>query len=157
MLPNRISASLSQDDRDAVMEAIKTIKERLPFLVTLSTEQIKELPKAGAKARDFSQKALEIVTQNPDIMPRSFDIEEMRKDVELHQAFEPVYLAFVQLMDAIESTHTLIRSESYSSALMVYTQAKTLGKDLGLGTSADLLGQLFARKVKPGPEPQTTK
>ncbi len=40
---NRISASLSQADLQAVMSAIDTIRQKLPFLVDLSPEAIPSL------------------------------------------------------------------------------------------------------------------
>ena len=39
MAENRISASLAPADREAVMQAIATIREKLPFLVDLTTEE----------------------------------------------------------------------------------------------------------------------
>lgn len=36
MAENRISASLAPADKEAVMQAIATIKEKLPFLVDLT-------------------------------------------------------------------------------------------------------------------------
>ncbi|MEH1821491.1 MAG: hypothetical protein V7L31_20825 [Nostoc sp.] len=41
-----ISATLAQTDRDAVLQAITTIKEKLPFLVDLSADDRKTLPSA---------------------------------------------------------------------------------------------------------------
>lgn len=157
MLPNRISAELSDADRDEVLAAIETIKKKLPFLVTLSKKEAKSLPKAGAKTRDFSVKTLEVATQNPDIMPRNFNLEEMRKDVELYQAFESIYLAMLQLMEGISSTYMLIRSETYSGGLMIYTQSKLQGKELGLEAANDMLAQLFARKFKTDSDPTDDK
>ena len=54
MSDNRISASLSQADRDAVMKAIATIREKLPFLVDLTTEE----------RRALTGKPIGIATQN---------------------------------------------------------------------------------------------
>jgi len=36
-LENRVSASLSQADKDAVMAALATIKAKLPFLIDITT------------------------------------------------------------------------------------------------------------------------
>jgi len=76
-----ISATLTQADREAVMTAVATIKEKLPFLIDLTADDRKALPKMGDKSRAFVTKALEVATQNPDFLPRSFDLEELRKDV----------------------------------------------------------------------------
>lgn len=83
MSTTSISATLAQTQRDAVFQAIATIKENLPFLVDLSADDRKALPKMGDKSRAFVSKALEVATQNPEFLPRSFDIDEMRKDVQL--------------------------------------------------------------------------
>ncbi|QSJ21172.1 hypothetical protein JYQ62_37400 [Nostoc sp. UHCC 0702] len=53
MADTRISASLSPADREAVMDAIATIKDKLPFLVDLTTEKRRTLPKMGDKSRAF--------------------------------------------------------------------------------------------------------
>lgn len=86
-----ISAVLTQADRDAVMDAVATIKAKLPFLVDLSADDRKALPKMGDKSRAFVSKALEVATQNPDFLPRSFNLEELRKDVQLFEALYPLY------------------------------------------------------------------
>ncbi|BAZ66295.1 hypothetical protein NIES4106_10450 [Fischerella sp. NIES-4106] len=62
--------------------AITTIKQKLAFLIDLSNEERKALPKMGNKSRAFVSKALEVATQNSEFLPRSFDLEEMRKDVQ---------------------------------------------------------------------------
>lgn len=151
MVPNRISAELSKEDQEEILAAIETIRKKLPFLITLSKKEMKKLPKASAKSKDFSLQSLEIGTQNQDILPRGFDIEEMRKDVELEKQYEPIYLALRQLMTEAESTHLLLRTEVFMASLLIYGQLKTLGKAMGLESSADLLGQLFARKIKSDP------
>lgn len=61
MTTNHISATLAQKDREAVLTAIATIKEKLPFLVDLTLEQRKSLPKMGDKSRAFVSKAMEVL------------------------------------------------------------------------------------------------
>jgi hypothetical protein len=80
MANNRISASISQKDREAVMEAIAIIKEKLPFLIDLTADERKSLPKLGDKSRAFVIKALEVATQNPDFLPRSFNVNDHPTD-----------------------------------------------------------------------------
>jgi hypothetical protein len=68
MSENRISATLSQTDVDAILGAIKTIKEKLPFLVHLTVNERLELNKRD-RSRNFVDKALEVAAQNPNILP----------------------------------------------------------------------------------------
>lgn len=53
MAQNRISASLSTSDRDAVLAAITQIRQKLPFLIDLTADERRALPKLGDKSRAF--------------------------------------------------------------------------------------------------------
>ncbi len=146
MTTNRISASISKADREAVMQAIATIKEKLPFLVDLTIEERKSLPKLGDKSRGFVSKALEIAAQNPDFLPRSFDLDEMRRDVELFEALYPILLSLTQLQELVDDTFVAVGSEAYAAGLMVYNYAKASGKGTGLDVALDDMGRRFTRK-----------
>jgi len=146
MPDNRISATLSQADRQAVLDAINTIRTKLPFLIDLSPEERQTLPKMGDKSRGFVSQALEVATQNTDILPRSFDVEEMRKDVELLVALAPVLAALAQLNELVDDTVVAVGSEAYAAALLIYQYARAAGKGAALDTALDSLGQRFARK-----------
>lgn len=148
MSDNRISATLSQADRDAVMKAIATIREKLPFLVDLTAEERRALPKMGDKSRAFVSKALEVATQNQDFLPRSFDLEEMRRDVEMFEALYPLLLALNQLQELMDDTYVAVGSEAYAAALLVYNYAKASGKGAGLDAVVDEMGRRFARKSR---------
>lgn len=148
MSDNRISASLSQADREAVMKAIATIREKLPFLVDLTTEERRALPKMGDKSRAFVSKALEVATQNQDFLPRSFDLEEMRRDVEMFEALYPLLLSLNQLQELMDDTYVAVGSEAYAAALLVYNYAKASGKGAGLDAVVDEMGRRFARKSR---------
>lgn len=146
MADNQISASLTPEDKQEILGAIATIKEKLPFLTGLSTEESKSLLRLGDKSRGFVAKALEVATQNPDFLPRSFDIEEMQKDVELFEALYPVALALGQLQELLDDTMALAGSEAYMAALAVYNYAKATKGDAGLDAAVDDMARRFARK-----------
>jgi hypothetical protein len=143
-----ISATLSQTDRDSLMAAITTIKAKLPFLIDLSAEERKALPKMGDKSRAFVSRALEVATQNPDFLPRSFDLEEMRKDVQLFEALFPLLMALTQLQELVDDTCLAVGSEAYASALQVYSYAKASGQGSGLDSVIGEMGQRFAKKPR---------
>lgn len=146
MLDNRISASLSQADQQAILAAVNTIREKLPFLIDLTPEERRTLPRMGDKSRGFVAQALEVATLNPDILPRSFDVSEMRKDVDLLSALSPVMTALSQLSELVDDTYMAVGSEAYASALLVYQFARTGGKGSALDGALDALSQRFARK-----------
>ena len=152
MATNQFSTTLTPADRDAVMAAIATIKEKLPFLIDLTPEQRKSLPKMGDKSRAFVSKALEVAAQNPDFLPRNFDLDEMRKDVQLFEQLYPLVLSLTQLQELVDDTCVAVGSEAFAAALLVYNYAKASGEGTGLNTLVEDMGQRFARKsrkVKP--------
>ncbi|ASC70805.1 hypothetical protein XM38_017520 [Halomicronema hongdechloris C2206] len=144
MANNQVSASLSASDQAAVLSAIAQIKASMDFLIDLTIQDRKQLPKMGDKSRAFVGRALEVATQNPDFLPRSFDVEEMRRDVELTTAMEPVVLALKQLYELVDDTYMAVGSEAYAAALSVYTYAKASDKGAGLDTAMKDLGIRFA-------------
>ncbi|MFN6569705.1 hypothetical protein [Dendronalium sp. ChiSLP03b] len=148
MPENQISASLTLANREAVMDAIATIKDKLPFLIDLTTEERRTLPKMGDKSRAFVSKALEVATQNPDFLPRSFDVDEMRRDIELFEALYPVLLSLTQLQELVDDTYLAVGSEAFAAGLMVYNYAKASSKGTGLESMVDDMGRRFARKPR---------
>ena len=156
MATNQFSTTLSQKDRDEVMAAIATIKEKLPFLIDLTPEQRQSLPKMGDKSRAFVSKALEVATQNPDFLPRNFDLAEMRKDVQLFEQLYPILLSLGQLQDLVDDTCLAVGSEAFAAALLVYNYAKASGEGSGLDTLIEDMGQRFARKPRKAKPQETT-
>lgn len=150
MTNNRISAEISAPDRQAVMEAIATIRNVLPFLIDVSPDDRRAMPKLGDRNRAFTRKALEIATHTPDFLPRSFDIDEMRRDLELFEALQPMLLALVQLQELIEDTAVTAGSEAYVAALEVYRYAKANGSVAGLDNLTETMSQRFTYSTPRG-------
>jgi len=148
MMTNQISATLTQTDRDAALAAIATLKEKLPFLIDLTTEERRSLPKMGDKSRAFVGKALEVARQNPDFLPRSFDLDEMKRDVDLFESMYPIFLALTQLQELVDDTVVAVGSDAYAAALLIYNFAKASGKGAGLDAVADEMSKRFARKSR---------
>jgi hypothetical protein len=151
MPENRVSAQLGEAERQAVFAAIQTIRQKLPFLIDLTTEERRTLPRIGDKSRGFVEQALQVAEQNPDILPRTFDVGEMRNDVELLSALSSVHTAVSQLNELIDDTVMAVGSEAYAASLLVYQFARSAGKGSALDTALDALGQRFARKSRSTP------
>jgi len=135
------------------LDALKLIETKLPFLVDLTVEERKALPKLGDKSRGFVERASELSAQASDFLPRSFDVDELRKDAALFTTLFTIRQAVMILLDKIEDTYYLAGSEAYSAALVVYQFAKNspVGTE-GLDSVVDELGKRFARKSKGKPD-----
>ena len=143
MTDNRVSANLSPEDIAAVQEAIVTLKQKLPFLIGLTKEERISMLKLGDKSRAFVQKTMELVKQNQDFLPRSFDVEEMQKDVDLFNDLYPILLSLQQLNEQVEDTLMVVGSEAYAAALVAYRYAKDANMGAGLDGVLDDIGRRF--------------
>lgn len=145
-----ISGEILPEQQQAVINAINVIQTNLPFLIDLTTDERRTLPKMGDKSRAFVDQGLVVATQNEGILPRNFDPDAYRRDVTLVRQLEPIVLAMRQLMKRIEDTFLAAGSDAYGQTLVVYQAAKLAGKDGSLDEHLDSLSRRFARK-SPGP------
>lgn len=83
MNQNKVSTTLSDADATAVLAALTTVRQKLPFLVDLTPEDRRNLPKMGDKSRGFVSAALTVAMQNGDLLPHSFDVAEFQRDADL--------------------------------------------------------------------------
>ena len=102
MNTNRVSATLLTADQEAVMTALGVIRQKLPFLIDLTTAERVILPKLGDKTQPFVKKAVDIARQHPELLPAGF-LEEMRKDAQLLESLSPIRLAIDLLQKQIYS------------------------------------------------------
>ncbi len=151
-MENRVSANLSQADKDAVMAALATIKAKLSFLIDIPTEERRTMLKIGDKSRVFVQKTMELVSQNDGFLPRAFEVEEMQKDVQLLNDLYPMLQAVNQLQELMDDTVMVVGSEAYAAALVAYRYAKDSGLGAGRDSVVDDIGRRFARKSKKAEE-----
>lgn len=145
---NLVSASLSAADAQAVLDAIATIRQKLPFLKAFTTEERQSLPKLGAKSRDFVGRALELGAQNLDSLPRGLDLDEARRDLALRDALLPLTHAVTQLAGLLQDTESAAGSDAYAAALVIYQSLRRNGDNTGLDDALDALGQRFAKKSR---------
>ena len=145
MITNRISAALSTTDQETVMQAIATIREKLPFLIDLTRNERVSLTKLGDKSQGFVKRAFELATQSTDLIPQTL-IDEMRKDTELLDRFASIRLAIDLLQKQIDDTVTQVGAEAYAAARTVYAVTKTPFAHATLRTASTDLGKTFRKR-----------
>lgn len=147
VVPNRISTVMSEEDVTTVLAGLLAAKARMPFLVGLTDEERRELPRVGDRDRAFIDKAYEVAGKVAAYLPASFNLEEMRRDVALMDALSPIILEVSQLAQKLADTYTLAASEAYAAALLIYRYAKDAKGIEGLDKALDDLGQRFERRT----------
>ena len=144
MAYQNIPGSLSPQDIQEIKAALQTIQKKLPFLITLSNEERRRLLKMGDKSLAFVNNSVTAAQSNREILPASFDVEELVRDYQLASALTEVLTSIRQLTEQVDDTLLAVGSDAMTSSLTVYDYVKTAAKKTpGLKTVAEQLGERF--------------
>jgi hypothetical protein len=146
--PNLSTEPLSQADRDLVLRMIADIRSVLPFLQNINADDRKSRSGMGDQNRIFAGKVLEVIQQNADFLPRSFDIDKLKQNLETFDRLSTILMALDQLRNLVNATAISVGSEAYDDSLTAYRHGQANG--LGASTEAMFadLQQRFFRKTK---------
>lgn len=148
-MQNRIDATLSPEDKDKILQFIRDIEAKLPFLVDLSAAEIASLSKMGDRGQSFVYDAITQAEQDDSFLPRSFDVAAMRRDIDLIERLPPIIAALASLKERLDDTYILAGSDAYAGALVIYDSAQKHGKGAALSESLNNMSKRFSRKKKP--------
>ncbi|MCC5657894.1 hypothetical protein LC608_13020 [Nostoc sp. XA010] len=139
-----IAAALSPQDIQEIKAALQKIQQKMPFLVTLSTEERRKLVKMGDKSLAFVNNSVTAAQSNREILPATFDVEELVRDYQLATTLTELLISVQQLAEQVDDTLMAVGSEAMTSSLTVYDYVKTASKKTpGLKTVAEQLGERF--------------
>lgn len=146
---DRVSAEITEETLANVTAAFDLIIEKLPFLLDLTTEQRKALPKFGDKSIAFVNKSFEFAKENSEVLPARLNLEEFGRDVRLYNQLFKIDHKAKTISNMIRDTYLQVGAEAFSTALAVYSNLK-INKDLFEGSELVLeeLSKRFVRKSK---------
>ena len=148
-MKTNFTAELSAADLAKIKTALTTIRQLLPFLLTLSKRDRRKLFKMGDKSLAFVQNSLQAARNNPDILPGSFDAEKMEKDVDIVVILTELNQLIAQLHSDTDDTLMAFGSQAINQGTDVYTYAKAAAKTQpGLKTVVEQLGTRFVKKAR---------
>ena len=131
---NRVSETISDAQRVAVIDFLKSVETELPWLVGLTVDERVAIPKVNAANRDFVADAIDIIRQNPGLFPSYFNAAELEKDFELYNTMNEIIPVAERVLEKLSDTQMLAGSESYISALAAYRLVQGAAKDGVPGT-----------------------
>lgn len=153
---NRVSASLAQQEVEDLKSLIRQIEAKLPFLLGLTNDERRLLPKISRSNKLFVDETLQACADNASLLPGYLNVEEMRKDYALYRALGDVLQPLAQLYEKVRDTQMLAGSEAYSTALMSYRMFQMAGKSgmPGMDAVVSRLSERFAGQgASASPEP----
>jgi hypothetical protein len=147
-MPNKLVAEpLTQAQRDSISGSLTTIDENLEFLVSLTPTERRRMAKMGEKSRAFVEDAIEAGIRNPGMLPRSLDPQVMRNQLDLTDQIREIAASVAQLNERLADTLTLLGSQLYEDARLVYKMTRTTAaKGDGLKSTTEALSRRFSRQ-----------
>jgi hypothetical protein len=140
----------------AIKDALALIKQKLPFLVNLTSAERKATFKTGPDRVSFVQNALLATEAHPDIFPASFSTTSFQKDVALFAALSELQALVDSLASQIDDTRLAVGGDSMVQATDVYNYVKRAARSTpGMKPLAQQLGEQF-QKASRAKEPDKT-
>ncbi|CAJ0813231.1 hypothetical protein [Ralstonia flaminis] len=148
MSQNLVSFQLTTTDLTAIDGALKTLEDRLTGLIDLTIEQRRFLTKMGDKSEAFARKAVEVLGNNPNVLPGNFNIAELRRDLAAFDLLRSRLVRLDRLQERMSDTQLALGSDVMNGALEGYAFLKVAGQGEGLDTARKALSVRFAKGPK---------
>ncbi len=153
MPQNLISLDITPDAIAKVDQAIETLEAFTAPFITLTNQQKQELFKMGDKSILFCQQTAMVLEQNQDVLPPTFDYEEMKTDLADHAAIAPRVLRIREVLAKMEDTQIALGSDVMVASSEGYALMKLFGKAEGLTELQDAMR--LRRPGRPRKDDQT--
>jgi len=161
MSQNLIDFELSPESLAGIDEAISRLETHLVMLRDLDPTMRRNLTKMGDKSEAFCRQALVAFEQNPEVLPRNFNLDGYRRDLAAFDAVRPLRQRLARLLERLSDTEMALGSDLMTASLEGYAVLKVSGKGEGLDHLRQALSARFARRRRssndqtsePAPEP----
>ena len=128
-MENQIDFVIPDDVMSDVMTKLNEVSTALlPYLIALSPEERRDLPKMSDKTIPFVEKTLDYTESDPQFAPPYMNKEELANDMKVHGQLTELF-RFVQQLDSnLDDTTMEAGAESYVNALSYYNSVKQAAK-----------------------------
>ena len=150
---NLISLDLNEAELAAIDAALSTLEDQLGGLIDLDAEQRRSLPKMGDKSEAFCRQTINLLAQNPQLVPPGLGLDEARRDLAHLDVLRSRTNRLRQLVGRAEDSEIALGSDVMRAALEGYALLKLMGKGSGLETLRQDIGARFGRRASRAKSP----
>ena len=155
MSQNLVSNHFDDAQWSGVDEALGLAEQRLaPILIALEgSRQRRRLTRMGDGSEPFCRKTYNAARDNRHVLPGTFDLDEMGRDLDSHDALNVRLARLTRLMEKVRDTEVAVGSDVMVAALAAYHFLQAAGGE-GLDEVNRELSRRFAdqgRRTDPEP------
>lgn len=140
MKQNHVSLVFPADRLERIDAAIAALEADLAELKSVPDADVRGLLKMGDGSEPFCRKVLDVLAENPSVVPASLGLDEARADLAAIDALRPRLRRLQWLAERARDTEMLLGSDVYSTALEGYGLLKVTGQGAGLEAMRKQLG-----------------
>ncbi|QOW22737.1 hypothetical protein [Novilysobacter avium] len=148
MSQNLINLTLSDAQLDAVDQALTELETQLVALVAMNAAQRRKLARMGDKSETFCRQTLNVLSQNPQVVPPSLKLAEALEDLAALDRLRPRMQRLQRLAERGADSETALGSDIMRCALDGYALLKVAGRNQGLEGLRKELGARFAKNSR---------
>jgi hypothetical protein len=108
----------------------------VPYIIPLTVDERRHLPKMGDKTLSFVGKAHELALANPALCPQYLNVPEFGIDFEDAVSLVSLKNAVKQVYEGIDDTEMVAGSEAFQAALVFYNYVKSAAANDVYGAKA---------------------
>ena len=140
-----INVAFSDAQFTAADAALGEVEAQFPGLVALSAPQRKSMHRMGEKSESFCRQALNIVAQNPQIVPPNLPAAQAIANLRTLDRLRPLLVRLSRLVERLSDTDAALGNDIMKVSLSTYGLLKTTGRTEGLESMRKELSVLFAK------------
>jgi len=152
MSQNLVANHMDAAQWSGVDEAADLLEQRLaPILIGMEAAKRRRLTRMGDGSEPFCRKCYNAARDNRRALPATFDLEEMGRDLDSHDALNQRLVRLTRLMEKVRDTEVAVGSDVMVAALAAYHFLQAAGGE-GLDEVNRELAKRFEGQGK-RPEP----
>jgi hypothetical protein len=138
------------------VDAALAVLETELGLISLSAGERRSLPSMGTKSEAFCRQSLNLLAQNPQMVPANIGLPNARASLASLDQLRPMFLRLERLGQKASDTAFVLGSDVMDTALKGYAVLKATGKSEGLDAARKSLAVRFAKssRTPPTAEPE---
>lgn len=152
MTQNLIDVEFSTETLAAIDAAFAALEAQFVVLTGVKPEVRRLMIKMGAKSELFCRQAVMAFVQNPDVLPRNFDIGSYERDLAALDVLRPRLLRLDRIRERINDSVMALGSDLMANSLENYAVLKVAGRGTGLENLRQILANRFNRVRATEPE-----
>ena len=145
---NLVNLSLTEAQIASVDAALTTLETELTGLIALSATDKRRMRRMGIKSESFSRQALQVVSQNPQMIPANIPVGDAIADIKLLDQLRPRLTRMSRLIERGNDTNAALGADIMKVALQAYGLLKLTGRAEGMETLRRDLSGMFNRSKR---------